>query len=170
MDGHFVPAVTIGPAVLADLRRYTSLPLECHLMADNVEGLAADLAEAGADSCVFHVEAVTQSARTVKMIRSMGMSVGVALRPNTPLSILEPLIDTVDTVLLTGVNISRSGERSDPVRRVEQARAFIDTTSKSVELHVEGRMDQLTTRHVVAAGANVLVLTQSPPRGMRSRE
>lgn len=162
MDGHFVPALTVGPAVLADLRQHTSLPLECHLMAEDIAALSADVAEAGADSCIFHVEASDQPARTAESIHELGMSVGVALRPDTRLAVLEPLIDLVDSVLLTGLHSGRSQAGSDLLRRVEQARLIIDSRSDSVELHVEGHMDRRMARGVTNAGADVLVPTQRP--------
>ena len=104
MDGHFVPNITIGPPVVAGMRRATKLPLDVHLMIDEPDRYIPAFVEAGATNITVHVEALKHLDRTIAFVRSQGVRVGVALNPATPLSAVEHVLDTVDMVLVMTVN------------------------------------------------------------------
>ena len=97
MDGHFVPNITIGPPVVASLRRVTRLPLDCHLMIEEPDRYLEDFAKAGANWISVHQEAVRHLHRTVSQIRALGMRAGVAINPATPVSLLEEVIGEIDS-------------------------------------------------------------------------
>jgi ribulose-phosphate 3-epimerase len=160
MDGHFVPNLTFGPPVVAALRPHTPRFLDCHLMVDNPLGLLPALAEAGADSVTMHVEALHDPAGAIAAAAGHGLSVGLALRPGTPLDAVLPFMDAVDLVLPMTVEPGFGGQefRHDVLPKVAAARGAIDDSGRSVALQVDGGVNLETLRDCLAAGADVFVV------------
>lgn len=160
MDGHFVPNLTMGPLVVAALRRVTSLPLDVHLMVTNPDDLIPAFVEAGADRLTVHVEVCPHLHRTVQRIHDLGRLAGVALNPATPVSSLEEILPFVDLVLVMSVNPGFGGQEYIPTstRKIARVRAMIDALGRGdVELEVDGGIGPHNAAEVVAAGATVLV-------------
>ena len=157
MDGHFVPNITIGPAVVKSIRAYTTKPLDVHLMVAPVDAYLEAFADAGADSITVHAEAAPHLSRTLQRTRELGVRVGVAINPATPLTMLEHVVDDVDLMLLMSVNPGFGGQRFIPatVEKVARLRALIG--DRTVDVQVDGGIIVGNAAAVVAAGANVLV-------------
>lgn len=159
MDGHFVPNISIGPAVTASLRGKSNLVFDVHLMVEAPERFVNAFAEAGADILTVHVEATRHLDRTLRLIRENGMRVGVALNPATPPEVIEYVLPLVDQVLLMTVNPGFGGQRflHEVVPKITRVCRLIDQLEKQADLEVDGGIDAETTASVVRAGANVLV-------------
>lgn len=160
MDGHFVPNLTFGPLVLRALRPITRLPLVAHLMVASAEGLLADFAQAGADAIIVHQEACPHLQRVVARIHELGCRAGVALNPATPLGTLEEILPEVDEVLVMSVNPGFGGQDFLPssLDKIGRLRGLLRARRlASVDLAVDGGIDERTAPPVVRAGANVLV-------------
>lgn len=157
MDGHFVPNITIGPAVVKAIRAYTTKPLDVHLMVAPVDAYLEPFADAGADSITVHAEAGPHLSRTLQRTRDLGVRVGVSINPATPVTVLEHVLDEVDLVLVMSVNPGFGGQRFIPatVEKVVRLRALIGDAS--VDVQVDGGIIVGNAAAVVAAGANVLV-------------
>ena len=157
MDGHFVPNITIGPAVVKAIRAYTTKPLDVHLMVAPVDAYLEPFADAGADSITVHAEAGPHLSRTLQRTRELGVRVGVSINPATPVTVLEHVLDEVDLVLVMSVNPGFGGQRFIPatVEKVVRLRALIGDAS--VDVQVDGGIIVGNAAAVVAAGANVLV-------------
>ena len=159
MDGHFVPNITIGPAVVKALRPHTSKPLDVHLMISPVDLYLEAFASAGADIITIHPEAGPHAHRTVQAIKGLGKLAGVSLNPATPAKVLDYLIDEVDLVLVMSVNPGFGGQSfiTSQLRKIEAVRKMIDKTGRDIRLQVDGGVDATTARLCVSAGADVLV-------------
>jgi ribulose-phosphate 3-epimerase len=159
MDGHFVPNITIGPAVVKAIRPHTTKPLDVHLMIAPVDPYLDAFAEAGADTISIHVEAGPHTHRSLRHIRSLGKRAGVVLTPQTPAKALDYLIEEVDLVLIMSVNPGFGGQSfiSASLRKIEAVRTMIDKQGLSVDLEVDGGVDRETAPLVIAAGADALV-------------
>ena len=159
MDGHFVPNITIGPAVVRALRPHTEKPLDVHLMISPVDPYVAAFAEAGADIITVHPEAGPHIHRTVQLVRSLGKRAGVVLNPGTPAKMLDYLIDAVDLVLVMSVNPGFGGQSfiTSQLRKIEACRKMIDSSGRDIRLQVDGGIDRDTAPLAIAAGADVLV-------------
>jgi ribulose-phosphate 3-epimerase len=159
MDGHFVPNITIGPAVTQALRRATSLPLDVHLMISNPERYVQDFAAAGADWLGVHVEATVHLERLIQQIKETGAKASVTLNPATPLDCLEYVLKEVDMVLLMTVNPGFSGQKFIPgvLPKIRRLRQMIDAQELNVLIQVDGGVSFDTVGDIVAAGADVLV-------------
>jgi ribulose-phosphate 3-epimerase len=159
MDGHFVPNLTIGPAVVKALRPHTAKPFDVHLMVAPVDPWIAPFAEAGADTITVHPEAGPHIHRTVQAITALGKRAGVSLNPGTPAKMLDYLIDEVDLVLVMSVNPGFGGQSfiASQLRKIEAVRKMIDKTGRAIRLEVDGGINPETARQCVAAGADVLV-------------
>ena len=160
MDGRFVPNLTWGPKIVGDLRRLAQLPLDCHLMIEEPERQIEAFRAAGADLMTFHLEATAHAQGLLGRIRALGAKAGVAICPQTPVALLEDLIDDCDLVLVMSVNPGRAGQRFIPraMEKLRQARALLDRRNPSCELEVDGGIGESNVRDVVAAGANVVVM------------
>ena len=167
MDGHFVPNLTIGPPVVKALRKTTDLPFDVHLMISPVDPFVEDFVAAGADILTVHPEAGPHLHRTLQSIRSAGAKPGVALNPATPASVVEPVIDDVDLILVMSVNPGFGGQSfiDSQLRKIEAVRAMIDKSGRDIMLEVDGGVDPHTAPKVIAAGANVLVAGSAVFRG-----
>jgi ribulose-phosphate 3-epimerase len=163
MDGHFVPNLTIGPAVVEALRPHTTLPFDVHLMIAPVDPYVPAFARAGADIITVHPEAGPHLHRTVQLIKSLGKKAGVSLNPATPAAAVEGMIDDLDLVLVMTVNPGFGGQRfiMSQLDKIRILRRHIDAASanngRQIDLEVDGGINDETARLVVAAGADVLV-------------
>ncbi len=159
MDGHYVPNITIGPAVVAALRPHTKKPFDVHLMISPVDPYVAAFAEAGADIITVHPEAGAHVHRTLQLIRSLGKKAGVVLNPGTPVEVLDNLMDLADLILVMSVNPGFGGQSfiTSQLKKVEAIAKRIAATGRAIELEVDGGVNPETARQCVAAGANVLV-------------
>jgi ribulose-phosphate 3-epimerase len=159
MDGHFVPNITIGPAVVKAIRPHTIKPLDVHLMIAPVDAFLDQFAEAGADTISIHVEAGPHTHRSLRHIRSLGKRAGVVLTPQTPAKALDYLLEEVDLVLIMSVNPGFGGQSfiESALRKIESVRMMIDKKGLTVDLEVDGGIDRVTAPRAIAAGADALV-------------
>ncbi len=155
MDGHFTPNITIGPPVVACLRKHCSVPMDVHLMITDPETYAPEFANAGADIITFHVEAARHPHRVIQKIKDAGCKAGIVLNPGTSHDEIEYLVDYVDMVLLMTVNPGFGGQQFIPemLSKIQCVRAMIGDR----DLEVDGGIDATTAPDVIQAGANVLV-------------
>ena len=167
MDGHFVPNITIGPAVIKALRPHTAKLFDVHLMITPVDLYLADFAAAGADIITVHPEAGPHTHRTVQAIKALGKLAGVSLNPATPAKVLDYLIDEIDLVLIMSVNPGFGGQSfiTSQLRKIEAVRKMIVKSGRDIKLEVDGGIDAETARSCVAAGADVLVAGTATFRG-----
>jgi len=158
MDGHFVPNISIGPPVVASLRRHSSAFFDCHLMISEPGRYLQAFRDAGADSCTVHVE-VGESAALLAQAHELGMGAGLALSPDTPASAVEPFLAQVDLVLVMTVHPGFGGQSfmAEVVPKILQIRSLLDRIGSPARLEVDGGIDQQTAATVVSAGARVLV-------------
>jgi ribulose-phosphate 3-epimerase len=159
MDGHYVPNLTIGPAVVKALRPHSSKPFDVHLMVSPVDAWLEPFAEAGADIITVHPEAGPHIHRTVQAIKALGKKAGVSLNPGTPAKMLDYLIDAVDLVLVMSVNPGFGGQSfiSSQLKKIAAVRKMIDASGRDIRLEVDGGVTAETARQCVEAGADVLV-------------
>ncbi len=158
MDGHFVPNLTIGPPVVASLRRHSSAFFDCHLMMTNPGDYLEAFRDAGADSLTVHVE-IGDTATLLERARSTGLGVGLALNPDTPFSAVEPYLEAIDLLLVMSVFPGFGGQSfmSEVLDKVAMARAAIDGRGLDVALEVDGGINTETGSAAARAGARVLV-------------
>ena len=159
MDGHFVPNLTIGPAVIKALRPHTRLPFDVHLMISPVDGFLDAFADAGADTITVHPEAGPHLHRTIQRIKALGLRAGVSLNPATPAKMLDYVIDDIDLVLVMSVNPGFGGQKfiAGQLKKIAAVRRMIDATGRAIDLEVDGGIDAVTAPQAIAAGADVLV-------------
>jgi len=159
MDGRFVPNLTIGPPVVAALRRVTKKPLDVHLMIVEPERWIEPFADAGADVITVHVEASTHLHRTLQAIRAAGKKAGVSLNPHTPEEAIRYVLPELDLVLVMSVNPGFGGQSFLPgaLDKLRALRRMIDATGREIALEVDGGIKAGTAGEAVAAGADVLV-------------
>lgn len=171
MDGHFVPNITIGPAVVKALRPHTKKPLDVHLMIAPADPYLDAFAEAGADGLTVHPEAGPHIHRSLQHIRKLGRRAGVVLNPGTPIDAIDNLMDLVDLILIMSVNPGFGGQSfiDSQLRKIEAARKRIDQTGRDIALQVDGGINPQTARQAVAAGATVLVAGTAVFQGGPSR-
>ncbi len=167
MDGHFVPNITIGPAVVKALRPHTTKPFDVHLMISPVDSYLEAFAAAGADIITVHPEAGPHIHRTVQAIKGLGKQAGISLNPGTPAKMLDYLIDEIDLVLIMSVNPGFGGQSfiASQLRKIEAVRKMIDKTGRDIRLEVDGGVDTSTAQSCVDAGADVLVAGTATFRG-----
>jgi ribulose-phosphate 3-epimerase len=158
MDGHFVPNVTIGPPVVASLRRHSSLFFDCHLMMTDPGRYLDDFARAGADGCTVHVE-VGDTDQLVAQMRGLGLRTGLALNPDTRFEAVEPYLDQVDLVLCMTVFPGFGGQSfiGEVMHKVSQVRAAVEADGLALDIEVDGGIDPETAPVAARAGANVFV-------------
>jgi ribulose-phosphate 3-epimerase len=158
MDGHFVPNLTIGPAVVKAIRPHTPLPLDVHLMISCLE-LIPEFAAAGVDIITVHAEATPHLDRAVAQIKALGKKAGVSICPSTHESALDYVMGQVDLILVMTVNPGFGGQSFIPsqLRKIQNIRTMITATGRDIMLEVDGGVNAATAPQVIAAGANVLV-------------
>ena len=163
MDGHFVPNITIGAAVVASIRPVTSLPLDVHLMIEHPERYISEFVQAGADIITVHVEASPHLHATIRLIKELRAKAGVSLNPATPIGAVEEFLPHVDLVLVMGVNPGFGGQSFIPetLPRIANMRKILDDRGLSAELEVDGGINADNASDIVEAGATVLVVGNS---------
>ena len=159
MDGHFVPNLTIGPAVVKALRPHSALPFDVHLMIAPADPYITEFAKAGADIITVHPEAGPHLHRTLELVRSFGKKAGVALNPATPVEAVDYVLDLVDLVLVMTVNPGFGGQSfiTAALDKIGALRRRIDAGKRAIDLEVDGGINADTARAAIAAGADVLV-------------
>jgi ribulose-phosphate 3-epimerase len=159
MDGHFVPNLTFGPKMVADLRKATRLPLDVHLMIERPEDWVERYAEAGATYLTIHVEASSDVPATLKAIRARGVRPGLTLNPETPVEAVLPYLDSLDLALVMSVHPGFGGQKFivGALDKVSVIRRALDAGKLAAELEVDGGIKPDNAARVLAAGATVLV-------------
>ncbi len=170
MDGHFVPNLTMGPDIVAAVRRSTSLPLDVHLMVESPEMLISSFAKAGASILTVHQEACRHLNHVLSRISGLGVRVGVSVNPATPIESLREVLDMVDLVLVMSVNPGFGGQKLipasvDKVRRLASLKSAIGSLA---EIEVDGGVTTENAGGLVRAGAQVLVAGSSTFNGRGS--
>ena len=167
MDGHFVPNITIGPAVVKALRPHSSRPFDVHLMISPVDPFLEAFAEAGADIITVHPEAGPHLHRTVQRIKALGKKAGVSLNPATPAKALDYVLEEIDLVLVMSVNPGFGGQKfiASQLRKIEAVTNRIAKEKLTALVEVDGGIDVQTAPQAVNAGANVLVAGTAAFRG-----
>jgi ribulose-phosphate 3-epimerase len=159
MDGHFVPNLSLGPAVVESLRRVTHLPLEVHLMISDPDLFLDEFVAAGSDSFLVHWEGNHNLHRTVQRIRTLGKRPGVAINPATPAVVLEQIVEDVDQVLVMTVNPGFGHQKfiRSTLPKIGRVRELIERRQLECDVEVDGGVDAETAPLAVRAGATVLV-------------
>lgn len=159
MDGHYVPNITVGPAVTAALRKQTQLPLDCHLMITQPERYLTDFVEAGADMISVHVETANHLHRTLGRIRELGAKAGVVLNPATPVSSLDAILHNVDYVLVMSVNPGFGGQSLIPAAldKARRLRERIDREAPDVRIEIDGGVTLGNLDEVARTGVDMIV-------------
>jgi len=159
MDGHFVPNLTMGPAVVKSIRPLTRVPFDAHLMVTHPQDFVGAFAEAGADDLTVHVESDHDVRATIRSIRDAGVSPGLVLNPSTPFERALPYLGEIDLLLVMTVHPGFSGQafRHDVLPKIEAARMYLDREGLPVHLQVDGGIKADTAALVAAAGADILV-------------
>jgi len=163
MDGHFVPNITFGPALVAAVRARTRLPLDVHLMIDDPLKYVDAFHKAGGDTLVFHVEARCDPEEVIRAVHRLGVGVGAAIRPDTPFSRVEPLTERIDQVLVMSVYPGFSGQKFIPevLPKVRAARERLDALGSSSDISIDGGVVPETAVEAAAAGATFFVCGNS---------
>lgn len=156
MDGHFVPNITFGPAIVAAIKKVASVPLDVHLMIENPDNYIDDFASAGADILTIHVEACMHLQRAMRQIREKGMKSGAALNPSTPVENLAYVVDDLDMALVMSVNPGFSGQKFIPqvMEKISRTRKLVGA---KIDIQVDGGVTPDNAADVAKAGANILV-------------
>ena len=159
MDGHYVPNLTIGPAVVKALRPHSKKPFDVHLMISPTEILVPMFIEAGADFITVHPDAGPHLHRTLQMIRDAGVKSGIVLNPGAPVEQVDPVIDLCDQIMIMSVNPGFGGQSFIPsqLEKIRAVREKIDATGRDIILQVDGGVNPKTAPDCIAAGATSLV-------------
>jgi ribulose-phosphate 3-epimerase len=159
MDGHFVPNITVGPPVVASLKRATRLPLDVHLMIEDPDQYLEAFARAGAAHITVHAEASRHLHRTLSRIRELGATAGVAINPATPVDAVGEVLGLFDLLLVMSVNPGFGGQTFIPrsYEKIAAARALLAHADRPVDIEVDGGVDEGNAAALTACGATVLV-------------
>ncbi len=159
MDGHFVPNISFGPAVVAALRGHTTLPFDVHLMIAPVDPYLEAFAQAGADQILIHIEAGPHTHRSLQLIRQLGAKPGIVLCPATPAEAIAEVMDLVDVILVMTVNPGFGGQKFLPSQlpKITTLRDMITRSGRDIRLAVDGGIDVQTAPLATQAGADVLI-------------
>jgi ribulose-phosphate 3-epimerase len=159
MDGHFVPNITIGPAVIEKLRPHTKKTFDVHLMISPVDPYLEAFAAAGSDIITAHPEAGPHFHRTLQVIKKLGKKAGAALNPSTPAEVLDPVLEELDLILVMSVNPGFGGQKfiDSQLRKIEAIRKKLDAAKLTTILEVDGGIVPENAGRVISAGANALV-------------
>jgi ribulose-phosphate 3-epimerase len=171
MDGHFVPNLTVGPAVVQALRAASKLPFDVHLMISPVDPYVPEFAAAGADIITVHPEAGPHLHRTIQLVKSLGKQAGVALNPATPAEAVQHVLGEVDLVLVMSVNPGFGGQQfiTGQLDKVRALRRMIEESGRAIALEIDGGINEETAAKAVAAGADILVAGTAVFSGGSSR-
>ena len=159
MDGHFVPNLTIGPAVVQAIKPHSGKPLDVHLMIEPVDTLLMPFIKAGADFLTVHVEAVTHLDRALNVIKDQGIKCGVSLVPTTPAEALRYVMPMIDLILVMTVNPGFGGQSfmRGQLHKIKQIRQMITESGRDIALEVDGGINADTAKEAINAGADMLV-------------
>ena len=159
MDGHFVPNITIGPPVVKSLRKITKLPLDVHLMIENVDWYIPEFADAGADIITIHQEACVHLHRSITLIKDNGKKAGVAINPGTPAETLRSIIAEIDLVLVMSVNPGFGGQSfiESSIDKVSAIKGMIEKSGSSALIEIDGGITSDNCDRVTSAGVDALV-------------
>ncbi len=159
MDGHFVPNLTIGPPVVASIKKIAHVPLDVHLMIEAPDRYVQSFADAGSNIITVHAEATVHLHRTLHLIRQLGARAGVSLNPATPLTDIEEVIGDIDLLLIMTVNPGFGGQTfiTSMLPKIQKARTMLDRFSPDVLLEVDGGITLQNLETVKEAGADVFV-------------
>ncbi|MCB0659311.1 MAG: ribulose-phosphate 3-epimerase [Saprospiraceae bacterium] len=163
MDGHFVPNISFGPAIVKEIKNHSKLPLDVHLMISNPDQYVETFREAGADHLSVHVEACTHLHRTIQNIKSNGMKAGVALNPHTNVLEIEDILEDVDIVILMSVNPGFGGQKFiyRTIEKISKLRQMIDDRNAKALIEIDGGVGLQNAERILQAGADVLVAGNS---------
>ena len=159
MDGHFVPNLTIGPPVIKNLKKYTKLPFDVHLMISPVHKYIKDYAEAGADIITIHPEATDNLNESVNLIKKLNKKVGVSLNPDTGIDALTDEIANLDLILIMSVFPGFGGQKFIPkvIDKIKKLKKIKEEKNYNFEIEVDGGINFSNSKEVLSAGANILV-------------
>ncbi len=159
MDGHYVPNLTIGPGVVASLRKTTSLPFDVHLMIEDPDRYIDAFVDAGSNIITVHTEAVIHLHRTVHYIKAKGIKAGVSLNPSTPLSCVEEILPDIDLLLIMTVNPGFGGQKfiSGMLPKIRKAKDIVQTKNLGLAIEVDGGVTTENIGTLVEAGADMFV-------------
>jgi len=159
MDGHFVPNLTIGPPVIKNLKKYTKLPFDVHLMISPVHKYIKDYAEAGADIITIHPEATDNLNESVNLIKKLNKKVGVSLNPDTDIDALTDEIANLDLILIMSVFPGFGGQKFIPevIDKIKKLKKIKEEKNYNFEIEVDGGINFSNSKEVLSAGANILV-------------
>lgn len=163
MDGHFVSNFTMGPGILASLRKITNLPFDTHLMIEKPDRYISAFIEAGSTFISIHVEACPHLDRTIQLIKKKGAKVRVALNPATPLCRLDYILEEISSVLVMTVNPGFASQRLVPstISKIEKLKKIIEKRALNIDIAVDGNVSFINAPLMVKAGASVLVCGSS---------
>ena len=173
MDGHFVPNITLGPPIVASMRKYTGLPFDVHLMLVHPDRYVEPFAKAGADHITFHIESDCDPAAVIRQIHAQGCSAGITLKPGTPASALEPVLADVDMVLVMSVEPGFGGQKFQPemLKKATEIYKMIRRIGSHAHIEIDGGITRDNVCEVAAAGVNVIVAGTAvfrAPEGIRA--
>ena len=159
MDGHFVPNITIGPEVIKRLRSITKITFDVHLMISPVNNFIKDFAEAGADIITFHPEATKDMTETIKLIKSFKKKVGVSLKPESSISLIEKYLDQIDLILIMSVNPGFGGQKFIPtvLDKMKMLKNIVNEKKLNIDIEIDGGINFDNSKKAKEYGANILV-------------
>ena len=159
MDGHFVPNITIGPEVIKSLRSITKLTFDVHLMIKPVDNFIKNFAEAGADIITFHPEATKDLFQTIKLIKSFGKKVGVSLKPESPINLIESYLEQIDLILIMSVNPGFGGQKFMPevLKKMNKLKNIVNEKKLNIDIEIDGGINFNNSKEAKDYGANILV-------------
>ena len=159
MDGHFVPNITIGPEVIKRLRPLTKLTFDVHLMIAPVDNFVKNFAEAGADIITFHPEATKDISKTMNLIKSFGKKVGISLKPNSPISLIESYLEEINLILIMSVNPGFGGQKFMPevLNKMKSLKKIVDQKKLDIDIEIDGGINFDNSKKAKEHGANILV-------------
>jgi len=159
MDGHFVPNITIGPEVIKRLRPLTKLTFDVHLMIAPVDNFIKDFVDAGADIITFHPEATQDMSKTIKLIKSFGKKVGVSLKPNSPISLIDSYLEEINLILIMSVNPGFGGQKFMPevLDKMKILKNIVNDKKLNIDIEIDGGINFNNSKEAKEYGANILV-------------
>ncbi len=170
MDGHFVPNITFGSKILEDMKKYTNLMFDVHLMVNAPQRFVPWFAKAGADIITFHLEAVENCREIIALIHSFGCKAGISIKPDTDAAAIKPFCDTIDLILVMSVEPGFGGQKfiDTTPEKIRQIKQF--TENLPVLIEVDGGINTETAKHCLKAGADILVAGTAVFAGGNYRE
>ena len=159
MDGHFVPNLTIGPEVIKKLRPLTKKIFDVHLMISPVDNFIKDFSEAGADIITFHPEATRDTLKTIELVKKENKKVGISLKPNSKIDLIEKYLEDIDLVLIMSVEPGFSGQKFMPevLKKTKTLRKIINEKNLDIDIEIDGGINFNNCTLAKEAGANILV-------------